>query len=57
MNFIPEFKQVLTRGGWVDIDEYYEMIKRNPVEILIVYSSNCIYACPKSFARTYYQGS
>lgn len=57
MNLIPGFKQVLTRGGWVEIQEYYERLKRSCVDILVIYKGHCIYASPKSFASSYYNGS
>ena len=57
MNLIPGFKQILTREGWVDLNTYYEMLRRSPVQTLIVYKNKCVYAAPKSFASTYYNGT
>jgi len=57
MNVIPGFKQILTRGGWVDINEYYSMIKRSPVETLVLYKGKCLYVSPKSFASIPYNGT
>lgn len=57
MQLLPGFKQVLSREGWVDLEDYYSMIKRSPYEVLIVYNGHCIYSCPKSFSCTYYTGN
>lgn len=57
MQFIPGFKQVLTREGWVDIEDYYEMIKKSPYEVLMIYKGHCLYSCPKSFSSTYFKGT
>lgn len=56
MQLIPGFNQVLSRNGWVEIEEYYEMIKRCPVQSLVIYKGHALYACPKSFSTTHYSG-
>lgn len=56
INFIPEFKQVLTRDGWVEIGDYYDGIKKSPLEVLVIYKNKCVYVCPKSFNQSFYQG-
>lgn len=56
LNFIPQFKQVLTREGWLDIDGYYEAVKKSPIEILVIHNKRCHYAIPKSFSQNFYQG-
>lgn len=57
MQLLPGFKQVLSREGWVDLDDYYSMLKKSPYEILVIYQGHLIYSCPKSFSSTYYKGS
>lgn len=57
MNLIPGFKQVLTRNGWVTIDHYYDMLKRSPVQTLVIYKGKCHYVDPKSFATSKYNGT
>lgn len=56
MQFIPGFKQVLTRDGWINIEDYYNRLKRAGVQILVLYKGRCIYTDPISFAQTYYKG-
>lgn len=57
MQLIPGFNQILTREGWVEIQDYYNMLKRSPVQSLIIYKGHCIYACPKSFSSTHFHGT
>jgi len=57
MQLIPGFNQILIREGWVDIKDYYDMLKRSPVQSLIIYKGHCIYACPKSFSSSQYKGT
>ena len=56
MNFIPGFKQVLSREGWLDIEDYYNRLKRSPVEVLVVFKDNYIYTTPLSFSQTEHEG-
>ena len=56
INFIPEFKQVLTREGWLSIDGYWKSVKKSPMEVLILHKNKCKYACPNSFSQNFYQG-
>lgn len=57
MQFIPGFKQVLSREGWIDIEEYYNRLKRSPVQVLVIYKNRCIYSDPVSFSQTEYKGT
>lgn len=57
MTFLPGFKQVLSREGWVDLETYYELLKKSPYEILVIYKGHCVYSCPKSFSQTTYKGT
>lgn len=56
MNFIPEFKQVLSSDGWIDIGQYYRSLKRHSNDILVIKDNRCIFTCPRSFSEMYYNG-
>lgn len=56
MTFLPGFKQVLSRDGWIDLEEYYEILKHTSQEVLTISKGHCLFSCPKSFSSTPFNG-
>ena len=56
MQLLPGFKQVLSREGWIDLEDYYNLLKKGTYEVLVIYKGHCVYSCPKSFSSTFYSG-
>lgn len=57
MTFLPGFKQVLSRDGWIDLEEYYEILKHTSQEVLTISKGHCVFRCPKSFSSTPFNGT
>ena len=56
MTFLPGFKQVLSRDGWIDLEDYYEILKNSSQEVLTISKGHCLFSCPKSFSSTPFNG-
>lgn len=57
MTFLPGFKQVLTKEmGWINLEDYYKILKKSSESILVVKDGHCQYECPVSFVSTLYNG-
>lgn len=57
MNFLPEFVQVLTRDGWVDLSEWMNLQgKAKATPVCLLYQEKLIYQPPTQYSKIYYSG-